>query len=85
MSLAKLKRINQLRSKAPSAKLRQTEDNKQYEAYLKTLSDEELKTLYENDLEEYRKSPEGIALAKKYAAMTVEELTQEYFLKLKAS
>jgi hypothetical protein len=85
MSLAKLKRINQLRSKAPLANLRRSEDNKEYEAYLKTLSDEELKTLYENDLEEYRKLPEGIALDKKYAAMTVEELTQEYFQKLKAS
>jgi len=85
MSLAKLKLISRLRSKTPSAKLRRSEENKQYEAYLKTLSDEELKTLYENDLEEYRKSPEGIALDKRLAGMSIEELTQEYFLKLKAS
>ena len=85
MSLAKLKLISRMRSKTPSAKLRQSEEEKDYEAYLKSLSDEELKTLYENDLEEYRKSPEGIALEKRLAGMSIEELTQEYFLKLKAS
>ena len=85
MSLAKLKLISRMRSKTPSAKLRQSEEEKDYEAYLKSLSDEELKTLYENDLEEYRKSPEGIALDKRLAGMSIEELTQEYFLKLKAS
>ena len=85
MSLAKLKRISQFRSQYPAAKDRLSEEDKQYEAYLKTLSDEELKTLYENDLEEYRKSPEGIALDKRLAGMSIEELTQEYFLKLKAS
>ncbi len=84
MSLAKLKRINQLRSKAPSAKFQRTEKDEEYEAYLKSLSNEELSTLIENEMAEFRKSPEGIALDKKYAAMTVEELTQEYFNKLKA-
>ncbi len=84
MSLAKLKRINQLRSKTPSAKLR-TEDNKEYEAYLKTLSDEELKTQYENILNEYLESSEGIALQQRLEQMSLEELTEEYFQKLKAS
>jgi hypothetical protein len=85
MSLAKLKLISRLRSQYPSANSRRSEEEKDYEAYLKSLSDEELKTLYENDLEEYRKSPEGIALDKRLAGMSIEELTQEYFLKLKAS
>jgi hypothetical protein len=85
MSLAKLKLISRLRSKTPSAKLRRSEENKQYEAYLKTLSDEELSTLIENEMAEFRKSPEGIALDKRLAGMSIEELTQEYFLKLKAS
>ncbi len=85
MSLAKLKLISRLRSKTPSAKLRRSDENKEYEAYLKTLSDEELSTLIENEMAEFRKSPEGIALDKRLAGMSIEELTQEYFLKLKAS
>jgi hypothetical protein len=85
MSLAKLKLISRMRSKTPSGKLRRSDENKEYEAYLKTLSDEELSTLIENEMAEFRKSPEGIALDKRLAGMSIEELTQEYFLKLKAS
>jgi hypothetical protein len=46
MSLAKLKLISRLRSQYPSAKSRRSEEERQYEAYLQTLSSEELEALY---------------------------------------
>ncbi len=85
MSLAKLKLISRMRSQYPSANSRRSEEEKDYEAYLQTLSSEELEALYENDLAEYRKSPEGIALDKRLAGMSIEELMLEMNEMLKAS
>ena len=85
MSLKRLQKAKRFVAQYQKVDTRESAKDREFEQYLKSLSLEELKTLYENDLEDYRKSPEGIALDKKYAAMTVEELTQEYFSKLKAN
>lgn len=85
MSLAKLKLISRLRSKTPSANSRRSEEEKDYEAYLQTLSDEELEALYKARMAELNNDPEVIANMERWSKMTYEELLNEYFLKLKAS
>jgi hypothetical protein len=85
MSLAKQKLISRLRSKTPSAKLRRSEEEKDYEAYLQTLSNEELKALYNEKLAELDNDPEVIANRERWEKMTYEELLNEYYAKLKAS
>ena len=85
MSLAKLKLISRLRSKTPSAKLRRSEEEKDYEAYLQTLSSEELEALYNARMAELNNDPEVIANRERCSKMTYEELINEYYAKLKAS
>lgn len=85
MSLAKLKRISQLRRQYPSANSRRSEEEKDYEAYLQTLSDEELNALYNEKLAELDNDPEMIANNERWSKMTYEELLNEYYAKLKAS
>ncbi len=85
MSLAKLKLISRMRSKTPSAKLRRSEEEKDYEAYLQTLSDEELEALYNERMAELDNDPEMIANNERWSKMTCEELLNEYYAKLKAS
>lgn len=85
MSLAKLKLISRLRSKTPSAKSRRSEEERQYEAYLQTLSSEELEALYNKKMAELNNDPEVIANMERWSKMTYEELVNEYFQKLKAS
>lgn len=85
MSLAKLKLISRLRSQHRSANSRRSEEEKEYEAYLQTLSDQELQALYEQMMRELDNDPEVIARRKRYESMTVEELTEEMQKKLRAS
>jgi hypothetical protein len=85
MSLAKLKLISRLRSQYPSAKSRRSEEERQYEAYLQTLSSEELEALYNEKMAELDNDPEMIANMERWSKMTYEELVNEYILKLKAS
>jgi hypothetical protein len=85
MSLAKLKLISRLRSKTPSAKLRRSEEAKDYEAYLQTLSSEELEALYNARMAELNNDPEVIANMERWSKMTYEELINEYYANLKAS
>jgi len=85
MSLAKLKLISRLRSQYPSAKSRRSEEERQYEAYLQTLSSEELEALYNEKMAELNNDPEMIANMERWSKMNYEELVNEYFLKLKAS
>ncbi len=84
MSLAKLKLISRLRSKTPSAKSRRSEEEKDYEAYLQTLSSEELEALYNARMAELDNDPEVIANGERWSKMTYEELVNEYYAKLKA-
>jgi hypothetical protein len=84
MSLAKLKLISRLRSQYPSAKSRRSEEEKDYEAYLQTLSSGELEALYNEKMAELDNDPEMIAKMECWSKMTYEELVNEYFLKLKA-
>lgn len=84
MSLAKLKLISRMRSQYPSANSRRSEEEKDYEAYLQTLSSEELEALYNEKMAELDNDPEMIANMERWSKMTYEELTQEYFLNLKA-
>jgi len=85
MSLAKLKLISRLRSQYPSAKSRRSEEERQYEAYLESLSEEELQALYEEKMRELDNDPEVIARRERYESMTVEELTEEIQKALRAS
>jgi hypothetical protein len=85
MSLAKLKLISRLRSQYPSAKSRRSEEERQYEAYLQTLSSEELEALYNARMAELNNDPEVIANRERWSKMTYEELINEYYAKLKAS
>jgi hypothetical protein len=85
MSLAKLKRISRLRSKTSSANSRRSEEEKDYEAYLQTLSDEELEALYNEKMAELDNDSEMIANIERWSKMTYEELLNEYYAKLKAS
>jgi hypothetical protein len=85
MSLAKLKLISRLRSKTPSANSRWSEEQKDYEAYLQTLSSEELEALYNARMAELNNDPEVIANMERWSKMTYEELINEYYAKLKAS
>ena len=85
MSLAKLKLISRMRSKTPSANSRRSEEEKDYEAYLQTLSSEELKALYNARMAELNNEPEVIANRERWSKMTYEELINEYYAKLKAS
>ena len=85
MSLAKLKLISRLRSQYTSAKSRRSEEERQYEAYLQTLSSEELEALYNEKMAELDNDPEMIANMERWSKMTYEELVNEYILKLKAS
>jgi len=85
MSLAKLKLISRLRSQYPSAKSRRSEEEKDYEAYLQTLSSEELEALYNARMAELNNDPEVIANRERWSKMTYEELINEYYAKLKAS
>jgi hypothetical protein len=83
MSLAKLKLISRMRSQYPAAKDRLSEEDKQYEAYLKTLSAEELHVLFDQRMKELDNDPKWIAERDRLSKMTVEELTEEYFQKLR--
>ncbi len=85
MSLAKLKLISRMRSQYPSADSRRSEEQKDYDAYLQTLSDEELQALYEQKMKELENDPEVIARRERYESMTVEELTEEMQKALRAS
>ena len=85
MSLAKLKLISRLRSQYPSAKSRRSEEERQYEAYLQTLSENELQALYEQKMRELDNDPKVIARREIYESMTVEELTEEIQKALRAS
>jgi hypothetical protein len=85
MSLAKLKLISRLRSQYPSAKSLRSEEEKDYEAYLQTLSSEELEALYNARMAELNNDPEVIANRERWSKMTYEELINEYYAKLKAS
>jgi hypothetical protein len=85
MSLAKLKRISQLRRQYPAAKERRSEEERLYEAYLESLSEEELQALYEEKMRELENDPEVIARRERYESMTVEQLTEEIQKALRAS
>jgi hypothetical protein len=85
MSLAKLKLISRMRSQYPSANSRRSEEEKDYEAYLQTLSSEELEALYNARMAELNNDPEVIANRERWSKMTYEELINEYYAKLKAS
>ena|GEM_PF-2716900 len=85
MSLVKLKLISRMRSQYPSANSRRSEEQKDYEAYLQTLSDEELEALYNARMAELNNDPEVIANRERWSKMTYEELINEYYAKLKAS
>ncbi len=85
MSLAKLKLISRMRSQYLSANSRRSEEQKDYEAYLQTLSSEELEALYNARMAELNNDPEVIANMERWSKMTYEELINEYYAKLKAS
>jgi hypothetical protein len=74
-----------MRSQYPSANSRRSEEQKDYEAYLQTLSDEELEALYNARMAELNNDPEVIANRERWSKMTYEELINEYYAKLKAS
>jgi hypothetical protein len=74
-----------MRSQYPSANSRRSEEEKDYEAYLQTLSSEELEALYNARMAELNNDPEVIANRERWSKMTYEELINEYYAKLKAS
>ncbi len=85
MNLARLREFKRIRERYPKISKRQLEDDREYQLYLDSLSAEELKALYNEKLAESANDPEMIANVERWSKMTVEELTEEYFLKLKAS
>jgi hypothetical protein len=74
-----------MRSQYLSANSRRSEEQKDYEAYLQTLSSEELEALYNARMAELNNDPEVIANMERWSKMTYEELINEYYAKLKAS
>jgi hypothetical protein len=76
--------LKRLEKTYPKAGVKPTEQDREYELYLKTLSTEELKALYNEKMAESANDPEVIANMERWSKMTYEELLNEYFQKLKA-
>jgi hypothetical protein len=85
MNLARLRAFKRIRERYPKISKKHLEQDREYEQYLESLSNEELKALYNAHLEEYSNSPEWIAKQKRLEGMTVEQLMEEIQEVLKAS
>lgn len=85
MNLARLREFKRIRERYPKISKRHLEQDREYDQYLESLSNEELKALYNAHLEEYSNSPEWIAKQKRLEGMTVEQLMAEIQEVLKAS
>ena len=85
MPSARLQKVERYLARHPKASTRESAKDKEFQQYLEGLSIEELTALYENYLEEYRNSPEGIALDKRLEGMSIEELMREMNEMLKTS
>ncbi len=84
MKFARLQKVKRIRERYPKTTARESAKDREYQQYLDSLSTEELKALYNEKLAELDNDPEMIANRERWSKMTVEELTQEYFQKLKA-
>jgi hypothetical protein len=85
MNLARLREFKRIRERYPKISKRQLEEDREYEQYLESLSEEELQALYEQKMRELENDPEVIARRKRYESMTVEQLTEEIQKALRAS
>jgi hypothetical protein len=81
----RLQKVKRIVAQYPKSSERESEDQKEFNKYLEGLSDEELQAVYDKYLEEYCSSPEGIAMEKRLAGMSIEQLTKEMHEMLKAS
>ncbi len=85
MGLKRLQKVKRFVAQYPKVATKESAKDREFQQYLESLSIDELKALYENYLEEYRNSPEGIALDKRLEGMSLEELMREMQKMLKAS
>jgi hypothetical protein len=85
MPSARLQKVERYLAQHPKVSTRESAKDRAFQQYLEGLSVEELTALYEKSLEEYRNSPEGIALDKRLEGMSIEELMREMNEMLKAS
>jgi hypothetical protein len=79
-----LRTLKRIRARYPSQQTLEDEQFRESQQYYRSLSTEELEALYNEKLAGSANDPEMIANRERWSKMTVEELTQEYFQKLKA-
>jgi hypothetical protein len=83
--LKRLEKVKRIVEKHPKVGTIESAKDREFQQFIEGLSDEELKALYDNYLEEYRNSPEGITLNKRLAGLSMEQLIKEMNEMLKAS